>query len=78
MVEEGGNLVIRSKGRHVGPGHAAIYRHMDGRFAFTFHFYDGDDKGQVRLAVRNLSWADDWPVAAETEFLLCGRVNHAQ
>lgn len=27
-----------------------------------------DDEGKARLAVRNLTWPDDWPVAAETDF----------
>ncbi len=69
MVNEGGSLVIKSEGRCIGPGHASVYRHTDGRFAFAFHYYDGDDEGKARLGVRNLGWADDWPVVAETDFL---------
>jgi arabinan endo-1,5-alpha-L-arabinosidase len=68
MVNEGGSLVIESKGRYIGPGHAAIYRHWDGRLAFTFHYYDGNNEGKARLAVRNLTWVDNWPVVAETDF----------
>jgi arabinan endo-1,5-alpha-L-arabinosidase len=68
MVNEGGSLVIKSEGRYIGPGHAAIYRHTDGRFAFTFHYYDGRDQGKARLAVRNLTWVNHWPVVAHTDF----------
>jgi arabinan endo-1,5-alpha-L-arabinosidase len=68
MVDEGGSLVIESEGRYIGPGHAAIYRHTDGRFAFTFHYYDGNDQGKARLAARNLTWVDNWPVVAESGF----------
>ena len=68
MVEEGASLVLESQGRYIGPGHAAIYRHTDGRFAFSFHYYDGDDQGKARLAVRDLTWIDGWPRVAETDF----------
>jgi len=68
MVDEGGSLLINSEGRFIGPGHASVYRHADGRFAFAFHFYDGRDRGRARLEVRNLIWVDDWPVVAKTNF----------
>jgi len=73
MVDQGGSLVIETKGRYIGPGHAAIYRHTDGRFAFSFHFYDGGNEGKARLAVRELSWVDDWPVVSETDFFQIGK-----
>jgi len=68
MVNEGGSLVLQSDGKYIGPGHAAIYREANGRFAFTFHYYDAQDQGKARLAIRNLSWLDGWPVVAETDF----------
>jgi arabinan endo-1,5-alpha-L-arabinosidase len=68
MVDEGGSVVIETEGRYIGPGHAGIYRHTDGRYAFSFHYYDGADEGKARIAVRNLTWVDDWPVVGETEF----------
>lgn len=76
MVNQGGSLVIESKGRYIGPGHAAIYRHWDGRFALTFHYYDASDRGKARLAVRNLTWAENWPVVAETDFFDTPRNRH--
>jgi len=70
MVDEGGSLVIQSEDRYIGPGHAGIYQHPDGRFAFSFYYFDGQVMGLPRLAVRNLEWEDDWPVVLKTEFLL--------
>jgi len=68
MVEEGGSVVIETKGRFIGPGHAGIYRHTDGRYAFSFHYYDGENRGKAQLAVRELSWVDNWPVVSDIDF----------
>ena len=68
MLAQGGSMLIQSHARHIGPGHPAIYEHTDGRFAFSFHYYDRDDQGKARLAVRNLTWLDNWPVVAKTDF----------
>lgn len=62
MVDQGGTLMLQTHGRYIGPGHASIYRHTNGRYAFSFHFYDGEDEGNARLAVRDLTWKDGWPV----------------
>lgn len=70
MVNEGGSLVIQSEDRYIGPGHAGIYQHLDGRFAFSFYYFDGQVMGLPRLAVRNLIWEDDWPVVLKTNFHL--------
>jgi arabinan endo-1,5-alpha-L-arabinosidase len=68
MVDEGGTLILQTEGRYIGPGHANIYRHSDGRYAFSFHYYDGENDGRARLAVRELKWIDDWPVITRKEF----------
>jgi arabinan endo-1,5-alpha-L-arabinosidase len=63
----GGSLFLDSSGeilrdgRFVGPGHAGIYRHDDGRFYFSHHFYDAANGGTPSLALWNLTWADGWP-----------------
>ena len=49
-----------------GLGINSWYR--DGRFVFTFHYYDGGDHGKARLAARNFTWADDWPVVSQADF----------
>jgi len=69
MVEEGGSLLIKTKGRYIGPGHANIYRHTDGQYAFSFHYYDEEAQGKARLAVRELNWIREWPVVTENDFL---------
>ncbi|MCK4750242.1 MAG: arabinan endo-1,5-alpha-L-arabinosidase [Bacteroidales bacterium] len=68
MVDQGGTMLLQTHGCYIGPGHASIYRHTDGRYAFSFHYYDGEDEGNARLAVRDLSWKDDWPVVSEQDF----------
>jgi len=68
MVDQAGTLLIQTEGKYIGPGHASIYRHTDGRYAFSFHYYDGEAEGRARLAVRNLTWVDDWPQVSDTDF----------
>jgi arabinan endo-1,5-alpha-L-arabinosidase len=68
MVDQAGSLVLETKGRYIGPGHASIYRHTDGRYAFSYHYYDGENEGRAQLAVKNLSWPDDWPAVSDTDF----------
>ena len=68
MLDEGGTMLLKSEGRYVGPGHAGIYRHNDGSYAISFHYYDGKDKGNARLAVRKLTWENEWPVVLAEDF----------
>jgi arabinan endo-1,5-alpha-L-arabinosidase len=54
---------ILGDNRFIGPGHAGIYRHTDGKCYFSHHFYDAksdDDSGS--LAVWVLKWNQGgWP-----------------
>jgi len=68
MVDQGGTLLKESEGRYIGPGHAGIYLHSDGRNAISYHYYDGENDGEARIAVRNLEWKDDWPVISNGNF----------
>ena len=45
----------------MGPGHAGIYRHDDGRYYFSHHFYDAANGGTPSLALWHLTWVDGWP-----------------
>lgn len=56
------NGQILGDDRFIGPGHAGIYRHKDGRYYFTHHFYDAQNAGQPSLAIWNLAWENGWPV----------------
>jgi arabinan endo-1,5-alpha-L-arabinosidase len=69
LASGGGTVFLDANGeilgdsRFIGPGHAGIYQHTDGRTYFSHHFYDGkseDDSGS--LAVWVLKWGEDgWP-----------------
>jgi arabinan endo-1,5-alpha-L-arabinosidase len=69
----GGALFLDASGdiignnRFVGPGHSGIYRHSDGKYYFTHHFYDANNNGVPSLAIWNLSWVDGWPVLSTQE-----------
>ena len=69
MAKGGGTVFLDAHGvilgdeRFVGPGHAGIYQHTDGKEYFSHHFYDsksGDDSGS--LAIWDLKWDEaGWP-----------------
>jgi arabinan endo-1,5-alpha-L-arabinosidase len=67
LRDGGGTLFLDMSGeilgdsRFVGPGHAGIYRHEDGGYYFSHHFYDAADNGMPSLAVWRLTWVDGWP-----------------
>jgi arabinan endo-1,5-alpha-L-arabinosidase len=61
MNDGGGSLFMETHDRHIGPGHFARLQH-EGLDAFSFHFYDRDDKGKPKLAIAKLEWRDGWPV----------------
>jgi arabinan endo-1,5-alpha-L-arabinosidase len=60
FLDATGDIIGNS--RFVGPGHSGIYRHSDGKYYLSHHFYDADNNGEPSLAIWNLSWVDDWPV----------------
>ena len=43
LVDGGGTLVLKSKGKYIGPGHAGIFKDEKGVFCFSFHYYDSQD-----------------------------------
>ena len=67
LSDGGGSLFLDSTGeilgdsRFVGPGHAGVYRHDDGRYYFSHHFYDAANGGTPSLALWHLTWVDGWP-----------------
>jgi arabinan endo-1,5-alpha-L-arabinosidase len=61
LRQGGGSLLLATEGRFIGPGHPGVLQDGE-RFYLSYHFYDGDDNGRPRLAVRRLEWsADGWP-----------------
>lgn len=64
MKDGGGTLVLGSEGPFIGPGHAGILNDSHQEW-FSFHYYDGTNRGRPTLAVRRLGWdPDGWPVVA--------------
>ena len=62
LRERGGTMVLESKGRWIGPGHASIHE-RDGREWLVHHYYDGELDGRPRLRTVPLTWdADGWPL----------------
>jgi len=69
MAAGGGTVFLDATGeilgdsRFIGPGHAGIYQHTDGKYYFSHHFYDAkseDDSGS--LAIWVLKWDErGWP-----------------
>jgi len=61
MLSGGGSLLLRTQGRFIGPGGQTPYNDK-GTVRLVYHYYDGDDLGHAKLAVRTLVWVDGWPV----------------
>ena len=63
MLEGGGSPFLDRDARHVGPGHAAVFRH-EGQDLLSYHFYDPESAGRPRLRIVSLyRRADGWPEA---------------
>jgi arabinan endo-1,5-alpha-L-arabinosidase len=62
LLTKGGSLLLSRDGAFIGPGHASVLE-MGGREWLSLHFYDGTQRGRMRLALRPLEWTEDgWPV----------------
>ncbi|MDR2896020.1 MAG: arabinan endo-1,5-alpha-L-arabinosidase [Propionibacteriaceae bacterium] len=59
LVMGGGTPVLWADGAMIGPGGQSVSGDYLG-----FHYYDGDDGGNFRLAIHQMTWDDDgWPQA---------------
>lgn len=61
MTGAGGTLVLGSRGRFIGPGHASIFA-KGKRQWLVHHYYDGEDRGLSKMRLLPLEWKDGWPV----------------
>lgn len=61
MLAAGGTLVLQTQGRFIGPGGQTPYNDK-GIIRLIYHYYDGDDIGHAKLAIRKLAWVNGWPV----------------
>jgi arabinan endo-1,5-alpha-L-arabinosidase len=61
LLSGGGSRVLGTVGRRIGPGHAGVLD--DGGITwFSYHYYDGEDRGRAKLEVGQLGWdAQGWP-----------------
>ncbi len=62
LAKQGGSLVLEGQGRFIGPGHTGIYEHPSGKNIFTYHFYDGQNRGSPQLGMSEIKIVDGWPV----------------
>ena len=66
MAKGGGSLFVQAEGRYIGPGHIGILEFNEEEGIITYHYYDREDNGVAKLAVRELFWSDDgWPMLGE-------------
>ena len=60
--------MLSDQGRYLGPGHTGVVEMPDGRYALSFHYYDGDAAGESRLSVSKLRFdVDGWPYVPEPD-----------
>ncbi|MFF4499638.1 arabinan endo-1,5-alpha-L-arabinosidase [Streptomyces sp. NPDC001401] len=63
MLEGGGDLLLASHGRYIGPGGESVFRDH-GQDWLAYHYYDADDSGTPKLGLNRLNWTPDgWPAA---------------
>lgn len=61
MLEGGGDLLLATHGKYIGPGGQSLMRDR-GRDILVHHYYDGDDEGTPKLGLNELKWGKDgWP-----------------
>ncbi|GAA3816316.1 arabinan endo-1,5-alpha-L-arabinosidase [Sphaerisporangium flaviroseum] len=61
MLDGGGTLVLRTEGSRIGPGGQSVIRDRN-RDLLVYHYYDGEDGGTPKLALRYLTWDPrGWP-----------------
>jgi arabinan endo-1,5-alpha-L-arabinosidase len=67
LVKGGGTPFLESRGRFIGPGHAA-FLNVGGTERVSFHFYDSANRGRATLGILPLRWsADGWPEVTPAE-----------
>ncbi len=67
LRDGGGTLFLDREGerlgdnRYLGPGHTGIAELSDGRFVFTFHYYDRQNDGTPWIGAAEYVLEDGWP-----------------
>ncbi|MCW1884409.1 arabinan endo-1,5-alpha-L-arabinosidase [Luteolibacter flavescens] len=60
MKDGGGSPFLATQGRHIGPGHASIFRER-GKEWLVHHYYDRERRGRSDLRMLPLKWQEGWP-----------------
>lgn len=61
LLKGGGSLLLETEGRFIGPGHASILQEGEKHW-MSYHFYDKEENGRPKLAIRPLEWTSEgWP-----------------
>ncbi|SDQ35142.1 arabinan endo-1,5-alpha-L-arabinosidase [Thermostaphylospora chromogena] len=61
MLEGGGTVVLETEGSRIGPGGQDVVFDKGGHL-LVHHYYDGEDGGTPKLALRRLAWDEaGWP-----------------
>jgi arabinan endo-1,5-alpha-L-arabinosidase len=58
MMSGGGSQILATNGSEIGPGGEDVL----GAGNLAYHFYDGNDGGAPKLAIRPLTYSNGWPV----------------
>ncbi len=61
LDQGGGTLLIEGNKDWYGIGHNSAYT-FDGKDYYFSHAYDAHDNGKPKLIVKEITWADDWPI----------------
>ncbi len=64
MAATGSTLLVGESDRYSGVGHCSVYE-FNGKWYFAAHAYDKSRKGASKLFLRELRWADGWPVIVD-------------
>ncbi len=68
MMKGAAEQLLTTSGRYIGPGGGTAWK--DGNtYLYVYHYYDGDDNGNSKLAIRPINFgADDWVTLGDPLF----------
>ena len=68
MTNSGGDQLIATDGRYIGPGGGTAWKDGD-NYLYVYHYYDGMANGASKLLIRPITFgADDWIVLGDPIF----------
>jgi arabinan endo-1,5-alpha-L-arabinosidase len=68
MMQSGGDELIATSGRYIGPGGGTAWKDGD-NYLYVYHYYDGQANGASKLLIRPITFsATDWIVLGDPIF----------